>query len=779
MSATRPRCTTEHSAAAAVDCLRNLRRKTATELSSLGELLSQLSRPEEAVAAHERASRLRPTARRLQLLGEAHAAAGALDRATQTLSLAIRLAPTASAPYATLGYAHGRRERFVESRAAFAGAVALAPADAASYYGLGLTLRYTGEAARSVGALRAALRAAPTHGAAHFELGISLQELGKFAAALQTYDALLARWPAHVGALANRGTVLRSLGRIDEARRAYVGALELAPAFPEVYNNLAVLETGTEAASPARALAILREGLRLDPANAQWHSNAAFELQRLRRFSEASAAFDTAAGLAPAAGYFFCTALNARKRIVDWRAHEALNARVAAMLRAAGGCDQRPGVGGWDPLYGLSYPFRASLFRAVAAEIAEAKEAEAVRVAAALPPSPRAAWHAVPPAGAPPFRLRVGFVSADLRQHVMAFLTRGLFEHIAGDAPTRGGRRRRRRALDVWAFSLNADDGSEWRRSIEESVADAARDEGGGGGDDDGGGGGGGEGGRFVDLSANLEADAAAARLRAAGLHALVDLNGFTTHERSELLALRPAPVAMHAVGFPGTMGARFVPYMLLDRAAAPPRAAAALTERLVLMPHCYQVNDHRSYAVEVREAAAAAAAAATAAAAAARRGGATLVNFNQLYKLTPTALRAWCGVLGAAPRASLWLLAQPADAAAHVWREAAACGLRRARVVIAPIEPRVAEHLARVGGAQLALDTPEYNCHTTGSDALFAGVPLLTLPGEQMASRVARSLVAATASLAPVRSLREYEAAAARLVAAPAPPQVYDTVSS
>ena len=93
----------------------------------------------------------------------------------------------------------------------------------------------------------------------------------------------------------------------------------------------------------------------------------------------------------------FCTALNARKRIVDWRAHEALNARVAAMLRAGGGCDQRPGVGGWDPLYGLSYPFRASLFRAVAAEIAEAKEAEAVRVAAALPPSPRAAWHAVRP----------------------------------------------------------------------------------------------------------------------------------------------------------------------------------------------------------------------------------------------------------------------------------------------------------------------------------------------------------------------------------------------
>ena len=548
--------------------------------------------------------------------------------------------------------------------------MALAPADAASYYGLGLTLRYTGEAARSVGALRAALRAAPTHGAAHFVLGMSLQELGEFGAALQTYDALLARWPAHVGALANRGTVLRSLGRIDEARRAYVGALELAPAFPEVYNNLAVLETGTEAASPARALAILREGLRLDPANAQWHSNAAFELQRLRRFSEASSAFDTAAGLAPAAGYFFCTALNARKRIVDWRAHEALNARVAAMLRAGGGCDQRPGVGGWDPLYGLSYPFRASLFRAVAAEIAAAKEAEAVRVAAALPPSPRAAWHAVPPAGAPPFRLRVGFVSADLRQHVMAFLTRGLFEHIAGDAPTRGGRRRRRRALDVWAFSLNGDDGSEWRRSIEESVADAARDEGGGGGDDDGGGGGG-EGGRFVDLSANLEADAAAARLRAAGLHALVDLNGFTTHERSELLALRPAPVAMHAVGFPGTMGARFVPYMLLDRAAAPPRAARAdraPRADAALLPG---ERPPQLRGRGARGGGGGGGGGDRGGGGAARRGDAG--RFNQLYKLTPTALRAWCGVLGASPRASLGCSRSPPT-------RRRTCGARRRR---------------------------------------------------------------------------------------------------
>ena len=289
----------------------------------------------------------------------------------------------------------------------------------------------------------------------------------------------------------------------------------------------------------------------------------------------------------------------------------------------------------------------------------------------------------------------------------------------------------------MWAFSLNADDGSEWRRSIEESVADAARGRR-GGGDDDSGGGGGGEGGRFVDLSASLEADAAAAPAAApAGLHALVGLNGFDARA-VRLLALRPAPVAMHAVGFPGTMGARFVPYMLLDapRAAArrgradrAPRADAALLpgERPPQLRGRGARGGGGGGGGDRRR----------------RRRppacGAALVNFNQLYKLTPTALRAWCGVLGAAPRASLWLLAQPpTHGGGGVWREAAACGLRRARVVIAPIGASRRRHLARVGGAQLALDTPEYNCHTTGSDALFAGVPLLTLPGEQMASRVA-----------------------------------------
>ena len=159
-------------------------------------------------------------------------------------------------------------------------------------------------------------------------------------------------------------------------------------------------------------------------------------------------------------------------------------------------------------------------------------------------------------------------------------------------------------------------------------------------------------------------------------------------------------------------------------------------------------------------------------AAAAARRseawrvaGRVGLVNFNQLYKLEPATLSLWCGVLRAAPRAFLWLLLQPADGAAALAREAAACGVHTARRLrFAPLTTQIEPHLRRIGRAHLALDTPVYNCHTTGSDALWAGVPLVSVAGEQVAARVAGSLLRASGGAAVVRSLREYQTLAAGL---------------
>ena len=251
----------------------------------------------------------------------------------------------------------------------------------------------------------------------------------------------------------------------------------------------------------------------------------------------------------------------------------------------------------------------------------------------------------------------------------------------------------------------------------------------------------------------------------------------------------------LHAVGYAGTMGARFVPAMVIDRHAMPPRASAALSERLVLVPHAYQANDHlrlhklRPHVVscfptysrhlltdQVNDHRRYGTHAPLSSSREANGGGGGgggggdglgLLNLNQLYKLEPSTLGLWCGVLRAAPRARLWLLQPAGGGEAALRSEAAACGVAAAnRLRFAPLVFEVATHLRRVGSFGLVLDTPEYNCHTTGTDALWAGLPLVTASGEQMASRVAGSLLRASgAATGVVRSLREYHTLAAFLV--------------
>ena len=284
----------------------------------------------------------------------------------------------------------------------------------------------------------------------------------------------------------------------------------------------------------------------------------------------------------------------------------------------------------------------------------------------------------------------------------------------------------------------------------------------------------------FVDLSGLGIADAAR-KIASLRLHVLIDLNGYTTDERSELLAFRPAPVITQAIGYPGTMGAPFVPYALLDRYASPlslpsgvGSARRAMSESLVLMPNCYQANDHsrrrKDLSFEYGFASAGRGAlddsasivdnaGVTGRARGRRRQRLHLVNFNQLYKASPAASDLWCSVMRRTHHADLWLLSQPPEGEPALRAEFAACGIdHRRRVAFAPLVSDISEHLRRTARADMLVDTLEYSSHTTGSDALWGGVPLLTLPGEAMAARVGWSLIrAAGVPDGRVQGLREY----------------------
>lgn len=230
----------------------------------------------------------------------------------------------------------------------------------------------------------------------------------------------------------------------------------------------------------------------------------------------------------------------------------------------------------------------------------------------------------------------------------------------------------------------------------------------------------------------SLGHEAAAAQIAKDDIHILIDLKGFTENARPEITALRPAPIIVNWLGYPGTLGhERLADYLISDAVVTPPDHANAYSETLALMPHCYQPNDRM------------------------RRIGATpnksavglpenafvFCSFNSMYKISPEVFDVWCDLLNKAPRSVLWLL-QPSDRAAEALRrEAGNRGIDPARMIFAPKLP-LEQHLGRLQLADLALDTYPVNSHTTGSDALWAGVPLVTRIGETFASRVAASLL-------------------------------------
>ena len=263
---------------------------------------------------------------------------------------------------------------------------------------------------------------------------------------------------------------------------------------------------------------------------------------------------------------------------------------------------------------------------------------------------------------------------------------------------------------------------------------------------------------RFVDLTA-LSYVEAARTIHKDGIDLLIDLQGYTQLARTPILALRPAPIQVNWLGYPGTMGAEFMDYIITDRFITPPDYAPFFSEKLVSLPDCYQVNDRKREIAKQ---------ALTRAECGLPEQGIVFCCFNNTYKIMSAVFDIWMRMLRQIPGSVLWLLEANAGAAANLRREAKARGIEPERLVFAPRLP-LAQHLARHGHADLFLDTWPYNAHTTASDALWAGLPVLTCAGETFASRVAGSLLTAIGLPELITySLPEYEARALQLARRP-----------
>jgi len=319
-------------------------------------------------------------------------------------------------------------------------------------------------------------------------------------------------------------------------------------------------------------------------------------------------------------------------------------------------------------------------------------------------------------------KIRLGYLSADFHQHATAYLIAEVFE------------RHDRARFEVAAYSYGPDDRSGMRARLKGAFD------------------------RFLDIRPLAHGEAAR-QIHEAGIDILVDLKGYTTHARTEILAYRPAPIQVNYLGYPGTMGAEFMDYIIADPFLVPEDRQPFYSEALAYLPDCYQSNDTKR---EISEQVPSRAECGL------PERGFVFCCFNNTYKITPAFFDIWMRLLHAVPGSVLWLLEANAAAKTNLRREAAARGIDPERLIFAPRQ-HLPEHLARHRHADLFLDTLPCNAHTTASDALWASLPLLTCAGETFAGRVAGSLLQACGMPELITTSPEaYEAIALKLASEP-----------
>jgi predicted O-linked N-acetylglucosamine transferase (SPINDLY family) len=579
--------------------------------------------------------------------------------------------------------------------AAWRKAIALAPQRPEPHFRVGDFHRRRGEHAAAIVAYETALASGLRHPVLLNNLAISLQSSHRLDEAVALYREALAAQPDLAAANANLGDALRLLGRDGEAATHYERALAVTPGAAALWVSLGLCRHTLGNAVEARGA--FERALAAEPENAHALVNLAALFNAEQRFEDAQPLLEKALALQPGFAEAANLLLYVRQQLCDWRDLDRLFEEQRAALA-------RPGAPPVTPHNLLALPYSP-------AELLQAARKWAASHAPRSEPMPRR--RPSPVDG----RLRIAYLGPDFRAHPLANL---LTEVIESHDRSR---------FEVYAYSLATED-----RSPAQARFAAAFD-------------------RFVDIRGE-SAEASARRIAADEIAVLFDTSGYVIGARSEIFALRPAPIQVNCIGFPGTLGSDCYDYILTDAFVTPPAQQVNFSERFMLLPHCYLPGDRKR----------AMAAVPSRADCGLPREGFVFCCFNGSYKILPAVFERWMRLLSAVPGSVLWLLGSNAQAAENLRYEAECRGVEPQRLVFAPRVP-LPEHLARHALADLFLDTLPCNAHTTANDALYAGLPLITCAGETFASRVSGSQLRAIGLPELVtESLDDYEARALAL---------------
>jgi protein O-GlcNAc transferase len=536
--------------------------------------------------------------------------------------------------------------------------------------------------------------------AAHSNLGKALLELKRRDSALSSFDRAIALDPDFADAHNNRAHALIDLMRPKEALTSCDKAIALKPDLAIAHNNRGMALTILR--RPAEALESYDRAIALMPGFAIAHQNRGVALESLNRLNETFAAYDRAFTLDNDLVGAEGDRLRTKMQRCDWSNFELDCANLIASVRKG---------------KANSVPFQ---FLAVSSSSADQLRCAKQWAAAKFPTADAPLWQGERYGHD---RIHIAYVSPDFRRHAISFLAAGLFEcHDKSRFKTT-------------AISLGPDDRSETGKRVMNAFE------------------------RFIDVDTYSDYEVASL-IRELEVDIVVDLAGFTKGSRTNIFALRPAPIAASYLGFAGTMGAPYFDYIIADPIGIPDDQREFFAEKIVFLPHSYLASDNRraiSFRTPTRDECGL------------PEDAFVFCSFNNSYKIGPKIFELWMRLLRSTPKSVLWLSQSNKTALYNLRSEAAERGVSPQRLIFAPTVEDNADHLARQRLADLFLDTLPYNAHTTASDALWVGLPVLTCLGVTFAGRVAASLLSAIGLPEMITtSLEAYERAAIDLAQNP-----------
>ncbi len=577
------------------------------------------------------------------------------------------------------------------------------------------------------------LNAQPDHFDSLHLLGVLRHQRCRNEEALRLIEAALKTRPNSVEALSNYGTVLDALGRHDAALASYERALAINPNDADTLFNYG--NTLKDLRRHPLALAAYEQALTARPDFPEALFNCGNVLTELKRPLDALVSYDRALALRP---NYVKALFNRGNVLIDLKrpndARESFHRVIALDPSHPLAFGQLAGIAIECCDFAATAEFARQLETKVAGRsifhpflLIRYCDDEALHLAATqhylrhtFPAPPEQFRHHKP---RPHKTIRLGYLSADFRRHPVASLIVQMIELHD------------RSQFEVIGFSLGHDDGSDIRQRTTKAFD------------------------TFHDLRHQPD-DTAANLVVKNEIDVLVDLTGHTQDAREGILARRPAPIQVNYLGYPGTFGADYIDYIIADAITLPFDRQPLYTENIVHLPDCFQPNDTKR-AISGRKL--------SRADVGLPEQGFVFCSFNNQYKITASVFDTWMRLLRTVERSVLWL-SQGNDAAhANLRREAVDRGVDSDRLIFAPRLERHEDHLARQRLADLFLDTLPYNAHTTASEALWAGLPVLTARGASFAGRVAASLnVAVGLPELVTESLADYEALALRLARDP-----------